>query len=164
MGYIPNDAGFGSALAFCSKKSEELRRVLKAISGHRFGFGVIRSESKASKAIDKDMMIDFLDTLEKDMTWFKEWILDIPSLLDRFDTTGILRTKNALKYNAVGVAARASGLKTDTRIYENFYIDNGFELQRESSGDVTARFKVRLSEVFNSIAMIRNFLIMIKIA
>ena len=155
LGYIPNDAGFGSALAFCSQKSEELRRVLKAISGHRFGFGAIRGESKA---IDKDMMIDFLDTLEKDMTWFKEWILDIPSLLDRFDTTGILRTKNALKYNAVGVVARASGLKTDTRIYENFYIDNGFELQRESSGDVTARFKVRLNEVFNSIAMIRNFL------
>ncbi len=155
LGYIPNDAGFGSALAFCSQKSEELRRALKTITGHRFGFGAIRGKSKN---IDKDILLKFLDTLEKDMKWFEEWILDIPSLLDRFDTTGILRTKNAIKYGVVGVVARASGLKTDVRMYEEFYKDNSFELQRESSGDVAARFKVRLNEVFNSIQMIKSFL------
>ena len=155
LGYIPNDAGFGSALAFCSQKSEELRRVLKAVSGHRFGFGAIRGRSKK---FDKDFLINFIDTLEKDIKWFEEWVLDIPSLLDRFDTTGILRTKNALKYGTVGVVARASGLRIDSRLNEKLYIDNGFELQRESSGDVAGRFKVRLKEVFNSIKMIRNFL------
>ncbi len=155
LGYIPNDAGFGSALAFCSQKSEESRRVLKAVSGHRFGFGAIRGKSKK---LDKDFLINFLDTLEKDMKWFEEWVLDIPSLLDRFDTTGILRTKNALKYATVGVVARASGLRVDSRLNEKLYIDSGFELQRESSGDVAARFKVRLKEVFNSIKMIRNLL------
>ena len=155
LGYIPNDAGFGSALAFCSQKSEELRRVLKAVSGHRFGFGAIRGRSKK---FDKDFLINFIDTLEKDIKWFEEWVLDIPSLLDRFDTTGILRTKNALKYGTVGVVARASGLRIDSRLNEKLYIDSGFELQRESSGDVAGRFKVRLKEVFNSIKMIRNFL------
>ena len=155
LGYIPNDAGFGSALAFCSQKSEELRRVLKAISGHRFGFGAIRGESRK---FDNSIVLEFLNTLEKDMKWFEDWVLDIPSLLDRFDTTGILRTKNAIKYATVGVVARASGLKTDARMHEEFYKDNGFELQRESSGDVAARFKVRLKELFSSIKMIRNFL------
>lgn len=155
LGFIPNDAGFGSALAFCSQKSEELRRILKDIAGHRFGFGAIRGESKK---FDTNILKKFLEKLENDMQWFKDWILDIPSLLDRFDTTGILSTKNAIKYSALGVVARASGLKNDARSSDKFYIDNGFELQREKTGDVAARFKVRLDEVFNSIEMIKNFL------
>jgi Ni,Fe-hydrogenase III large subunit len=155
LGFIPNDAGFSSALAFCSQKSEELRRVLNDITGHRFGFGSVRG---GSRSFDTKSLEKFLSTLEKEMKWFRDWILDIPSLLDRFDTTGILSTKNSIIYSTVGVIARASGLKNDARNKEQFYTNNGFELQREGSGDVSARFKVRIKEVFNSIEMIRNFL------
>jgi len=154
LGFIPNDAGFGAALAFCSIKAEETRRVLKDLSGHRFGFGSIRGEAKE---IDKEYLKNFLDYLKKELTWFEDWIIDIPSLWDRLDKTGILRTKKAIKYGVVGIVARASGLKLDRRD-NNFYKKYGFELQREKSGDVAARFKVRLKECFNSIEIIKNML------
>ncbi len=154
LGFIPNDAGFAPALAFCSIKAEETRRVLKKITGHRFGFESIEG---ASKDFNNKELSDFLDYLQKELEWFYEWINDIPSLWDRFDTTGILRRKKALKYDVVGVMARASGVTIDRRD-NDFYLRHGFSIQLEKSGDVAARFKVRLLECFNSIEMIRHFL------
>ncbi|WP_294956243.1 NADH-quinone oxidoreductase subunit C [Sulfurovum sp.] len=154
LGFIPNDAGFGAALAYGSKLTEEARRRMKVLTGHRFGFGGIAFEHKA---IDADAMKKYLDGLMESVSFFEDWIMDIPSLWDRFDTTGILHQKKAVKYNTVGVVARASGLSLDGRS-NPFYVENAFEVQTEVSGDVGARFKVRLKEVKNSIHMMLNFL------
>ena len=82
--------------------------------------------------------------------------MDIPSLWDRFDTTGILTHQKALKYDTVGVVARASGVTLDRRDTP-FYLEHGFVMANESSGDVGARFKVRLKEIKNSILMMHHF-------
>jgi formate hydrogenlyase subunit 5 len=153
LGFICNDAGFASALAFCSARTEEIRRMLNVLTGSRFGFGAL---GRTAKPIDADALKKFAARLGRQMHFFEDWIIDIPSLWDRFDTTGILYTKKAIKYSCVGVVARACGLKLDCRD-NDFYHAHGFELQRERSGDVAARFKVRLAEVFNSLAMIENF-------
>ncbi len=154
LGFIPNDAGFGAALAFCSRLSEEGRRVFYSISGHRFGFGSIGFEKNR---FDKDMVEKWLDSLSKEIDFFQEWILDIPSLWDRFDTTGTLTHANALKYDSVGVVARASGIGIDRR-ENDFYHQFGFVKETHTSGDVAARFLLRIKEVKNSILMMKNFL------
>lgn len=154
LGFIPNDAGFGAALSFCSKLAEDARRKLREVSGHRFGFGAIDFHNSF---IDIVSFKEWLKELEESVKYFKEWIMDVPSLWDRFDTTGILSMKKALKYNCVGVVARASGISMDRRITP-FYIEHGFEMVSELSGDVGARFKVRLEEVQNSIVMMESFL------
>ncbi len=153
VGFIPNDAGFGSALAYASKLSEDVRVALKEICGHRFGFGSVGFEVPK---YDKQVVLDFIDDLEEKVKWFEDWIVDIPSLWDRFDTTGILNLQKARKYGVVGVAARASGVEIDCR--DNpFYKKYGFILQSEVSGDVSARFRLRIKEIYNSIELIRNF-------
>ncbi|OIP53043.1 MAG: hydrogenase [Helicobacteraceae bacterium CG2_30_36_10] len=154
LGFIPNDAGFEAALAICSKLSEAARRVMQRITGHRFGFAAIGFEIKE---IDIEDFSLYLDSLQKDINWFEDWITDIPSLWDRFDNTGKISLAKAIKYSTVGVVARASGVTQDTRDNQ-FYIDYGFEMANEKSLDVAARFKVRISEVKNSIVMMRNFL------
>ena len=154
IGFIPNDAGFGPALAYASVMAEDVRVFLKEISGHRFGFGSIGFEAK-EYSVQK--VLDFMDTLEEKVKWFEDWIVDIPSLWDRFDTTGILSKNRALKYGAVGVVARASGVEIDRRD-NDFYKKHGFVLQSETSGDVSARFKLRIKEIYNSITLIRNFI------
>jgi len=154
VGFIPNDAGFGSALAFASKLAEDARRMMQKITNHRFGFGSIGFESLD---FDLDEIKFFIDTLQKEIEFFEDWIIDIPSLWDRFDTTGRLDIKKAIKYSCVGVVARASGASVDRRM-NPFYIDNGFEMASEVSGDVGARFKVRIKEIKNSLLMMRNFL------
>ncbi|UCN00203.1 NADH-quinone oxidoreductase subunit C [Sulfurimonas sp. SWIR-19] len=154
LGFIPNDAGFGAALAFGSKLAEDARRKMKELTGHRFGFGAI---DFTNRFIDTATLSEWLNDLQHSIEFFEDWIIDIPSLWDRFDTTGILSLKKAAKYSTVGVVARASGLTQDRRI-NKFYLDHGFVMASEVSGDVGARFKIRLQEVKNSIVMMHNFL------
>ena len=154
LGFIPNDAGFGAALAFGSRLAEDARRKLKEITGHRFGFGAVDFENKF---IDTASLHEWLDNLQESVEYFEDWITDIPSLWDRLDTTGILALKKAVKYDSVGVVARASGLAVDRRV-NPFYLEHGFELASELSGDVAARFKVRIAELKNSLILMHNFL------
>ncbi|WP_353662896.1 NADH-quinone oxidoreductase subunit C [Hydrogenimonas sp. SS33] len=154
LGFIPNDAGFGAALAYASRIAEEGRRMMAALTGHRFGFGAVKWEKPR---IETQGVAAWLERMANEAVWFKEWIMDIPSLWDRFDTTGRLRHEKAVKYDCVGVVARACGVPVDVRL-NPFYIEHGFKMQTQAYGDVGARFKVRLAEVENSIAMMRNFL------
>ena len=152
LGFIPNDAGFAAALAYMSKLAEETRRVFKKVTNHRFGFDAIFNNE-----FDFSKLSEFLDYLKKEVEFFKDWIEDIPSLWDRFDTTGRLTKEKAIKYGVVGVGARASGIKIDTRD-NDFYKKYGFEIQLGEKGEVSDRFRVRIKEVLNSIEIIKNML------
>ena len=153
LGFIPNDAGFGAALAYASRLAEESRRFLKKLCGHRFGFDAVGWETPAYRP---DEIRTFTKKLQKEIDWFEVWITDIPSLWDRFDKTGILTRAKAKKYGCVGVVARASGLQTDSR-QEPFYQNHGFHIATEKSGDVAARFKVRIEEIKTSLKLIEAF-------
>ena len=152
LGFIPNDAGFAPALAFMSKLSEETRRQFKKITNHRFGFDAIFNNE-----FDFSKLSEFLDYLKKEVEFFENWIEDIPSVWDRFDTTGGLSKEKAIKYGVVGLAARASGIKLDRRD-NDFYENYGFEIQLGKKGEVADRFRVRIKEVLNSIEIIKNML------
>ena len=154
LGFIPNDAGFGAALAYCSMRAEEARRLMQRLSHHRFGFDALREAADVPIA---DEVRRFVETLREQMRWFEAWITDIPSLWDRFDTTGVLRRFKALKYNTVGVVARASGVALDRRD-DAFYRARGFEMMTDDRGDVAARFTVRLKELFVSLRLMENLL------
>lgn len=154
LGFIANDAGFAPALAMASKLSEEARRWMKKLTNSRFGFGAISLEITP---IELDSFMLYLDALKKEIEWFELWIIDIPSLWDRFDTTGILSIRKTIKYGTVGVVARASGRVIDRRL-NHFYTSHGFIMAGANSGDVAARFLVRIDELKNSMMMMRNFL------
>ena len=154
IGFIPNDAGFGAALSFASELAEDARAKMQELTGHRFGFGAVDLQTHF---VDTVAMRAWLNRLEEQVQYFQDWITDIPSLWDRFDTTGHFPLKKAIKYDSVGVVARASGQSVDRRI-EAFYLEHGFEMASEISGDVGARFKLRLHELHNSIYMMHQFL------
>ncbi len=151
IGFIANDVGFSAALALGSKLSEEARRVFEQITGHRFGFGAIQT----NLVIDFSYLNTFLDYLQKELSFFWEWINDIPSVWDRFDITGKLSKEKAIKYGVVGVAARASGVEIDVR-NNDFYQQFHYKMQLGKKGEVSDRFKLRFLEIFNSIAMIKS--------
>ena len=152
LGFIPNDAGFAAALAYISKLAEEARRIFKKVTNHRFGFDAIFNNE-----FDFSSLNNFLDYLKKEIKFFENWIEDIPSVWDRFDTTGRLTKEKAIKYGVVGVGARASGIKIDTRD-NDFYKKYGFEVQLGIKGEVADRFRVRIKEIYNSIEIIKNML------
>ena len=155
LGFIPNDAGFGAALAIGSKLAEEGRREMKLLCGHRFGFDAIAWENGFKESTPHHRWIH---SLFEQIGFFEEWIANIPSLWDRFDTTGILTHAQALKYDTVGVIARASGVAVDRREKDPFYLDHGFKISMLEGGDVSDRFKLRLMEIHTSLSMMRNFI------
>ena len=154
LGFIPNDAGFASAHAFCSKLCEDARAKMQELTSHRFGFGAIHFQNHF---IDTASLHEWLDQLQYDIVFFEEWISDIPSLWDRLDATGRLSQKSALRYDTIGVVARSSGVQIDRRS-SDFYYQHGFKLSTQTSGDVAARFKLRIDEIKNSITMMHNFI------
>ncbi|ADV47089.1 NADH-quinone oxidoreductase subunit C [Nitratifractor salsuginis] len=154
LGFIPNDAGFGAALAWGSARAEEARRLMARLTRSRFGFEALFRELPAW---DLGEISSFAQRMEEAIGWFENWIVDIPSLWDRMDTTGILKADDAKRYGCVGVMARASGLSLDVRSDDPFYTERGFAAATETSGDVAARFKVRIAEVKSSLALIQSF-------
>ncbi|WP_456432601.1 hydrogenase large subunit [Nitratifractor sp.] len=154
LGFIPNDAGFAAALAYASARAEEARRLMAALTGHRFGFDAIFDEAGTW---DKAAITAWIEQNLEAIEWFESWITDIPSLWDRMDTTGILKRAEALRYGCVGVMARASGLERDVRMSDPFYTERGFAAALEESGDVAARFKIRIAEIKASLELMRRF-------
>jgi len=135
--------------------AEDTKRILATLTSSRFGFDSIGQEIELNSK--KSKFIEYLSKMNSEIAWFEDWIMDIPSLWDRLDTTGILTTQQAIDYDTVGVVARASGLKLDRR--DNaFYKQYGYRLQQETKGDVGARFKLRIKEIKNSLLIIENML------
>jgi Ni,Fe-hydrogenase III large subunit len=154
LGFIANDAGFAAALAWGSAAAEEARRLMARLTGHRFGFDAV---SRELDPFDPETLRAWIDRMEEERKRFADWIVDIPSLWDRFDTTGTLSHSEARRFDVVGVVARASGVSLDRR-ETPWYRERGFETICEDSGDVGARFRVRLRELEISLRLMRRFL------
>ena len=156
IGFIPNDGGFAAALAMGSKYAEDTKRLLGLLSGSRFGFDAVFKALHVE--VHKAKIEDYISVMSKEMEWFEDWVIDIPSLWDRMDTTGIITMEEVLNYGCVGVVARCCGVKEDARYGNEFYESYGYKIAKEESGDVAARFKIRLYEIKNSLLMIKNML------
>ena len=84
----------------------------------------------------------------------------LPSALNRFEKTGILTKAQAEQIGAVGMAARMTGLRRDTRATHPFayYKQVPYTPVLLSSGDVYARGMLRNLEVQFSIGYLRSLL------
>ncbi len=154
LGFIPNDAGFGAALAWATALAEDTRRLLKTLTGHRFGFDALIQ----GWAPDHQAIRAYTRRLQDELRRFEDWILTVPSLWDRLDTTGKLKRQQAELYDVVGVVARASGVPLDVRTDLPLYQVMDFVPVTEVKGDVAARFKVRLREAQASLQLIDHLL------
>ena len=93
------------------------------------------------------------------MKILKEILFSSVSFMDRVDTTGLLRRKTAEDFGITGLAARATGIKTDLRtVFPGAYMKTSFMLARQEKGDVLARLNVRFDEVSVSLRLIKEFM------
>jgi Ni,Fe-hydrogenase III large subunit len=80
------------------------------------------------------------------------------STRDRLDRTGILHPDQASDLGIVGVAGRASGINRDLRRDHPYaaYGEISFQVPVYQEGDVLSRLRVRVDEVEQSLAIIRE--------
>ena len=137
-------------------------RLNKALSGIRFNKGVL---TFGGVNIDLDnekiaVLEHKLNEIEEKYKEYADILHNNASILERLETTGRIKYETVKDLFAVGYTARASGLSSDIRkeypylVYDRLKFDS-IVLQE---GDIYARLRVRLSDLENSISIIRQCL------
>ncbi|MFA6320355.1 MAG: NADH-quinone oxidoreductase subunit C [Candidatus Omnitrophota bacterium] len=161
MGGIALDVGFSFPAQFASLIKEAILRLNEDLTASRYLKGV-NAVGGVKKNISREklkIVPELLEKIEKDLLAMEDMLFSSISFMDRSDATGILRTKTARDLGITGVAARASGIGLDVRkVFADIYNKFSFTMPKEHAGDVTARLKIRCSEVKESISIIKQCL------
>jgi len=142
---------------------EELFRQNETLTGSRFMKGII-----AVGGLKKDVPDDKLKGLVSYLDSFSERFDEASkvshsssfSVIDRLETTGLIRKELIRALNLTGPMARAAGAQNDTRfdhpygIYDKIGVSKGtFE-----KGDVLSRFDQKANEIRDSVRIIKRII------
>jgi len=162
LGALCGDVGFTVPAAYTARIKEGLLQASARFFGTRFWRGIampggVRRDLSAENAgelrrIVADAAADFAE--------MARIILDTPSVLNRFEKTGILSKRIARDLGAVGLVARASGIKVDVRRDHPYgaYRKITVEVPYFQEGDVLARARMRVEETRVSARLIEETL------
>ncbi len=154
------------AFQFGQVVNEALRTIVinttQLWCGNRFGKGLIRpggSHYPLTSELVAAILANLKDVEERYLQMADE-LFAMPSVLNRFESTGRVSAHQARLIGTVGMAARSSGLNRDIRSSHPFgaYKDLRYETVVLDQGDVWARAMLRKTEVEKSIRMIRYLL------
>lgn len=163
IGAIMMDTGFNFGGAQGARLREMVLRINEKISGSRFlrGVNMIGGVARDITDAEKNKLSLELENIRKDFSEVIAVADDSTSLLNRLRGAGAISVLSVRNHGLVGVAARAVGLPVDTRadypyaMYDKLGLG---EIATENSGDVYARFRVRVKEVYASISIIQEAL------
>ncbi len=160
VGAICNDTAYALAHAHCGRLKERLMQLNDRLSGSRFLRGVIRVGGVYDDLTSEQLLevVAELDAIEPDFSELERIVSANASLIDRLETTGILRKQTAWDHAVVGLVARATGLSQDIRRDRPFAAYDELEVNVATYryGDVRARMRVRMDEIHESMRLIRD--------
>ena len=161
LGGIALDVGFSFGAAYAAIMKENMLSLNEKLTGSRYlkAINVIGGVSIELDREKRAILLKALDIFAKDFLELKNILYSSVSLMDRLDATGILKKKTAEDLGVLGLAARASGIEKDLRKdFPGAYSAVKFRHAKESTGDVMARFNVRVFEFEESIGLIWQFI------
>lgn len=130
--------------------------------GNRFAKGLIRTgyNPYAFTPALKERLIKMLEEFEAKYMEMARKTFELPSVLNRFEKTGVLTKTQAELIGAVGMTARMAGLNRDIRKSHPFgyFAEQKYKTEVIESGDVFARGMLRNLEVQHSLEYIRIML------
>lgn len=159
IGAIAGDIGYYMASDVLAVTRTLVINTMLELSGSRFGKGLMRVGG-VNYNIDETMKSKILTMLDE-VTYRVDKMLNAmfahATVLSRLENTGIVSKKRAKEIGMIGLAGRASGVETDSRVFDE-YESFGHKIQVLSSGDVYARATLRYMEIKSSIRLIMNML------
>jgi Ni,Fe-hydrogenase III large subunit/Ni,Fe-hydrogenase III component G len=160
LGNICAGVGFQPAVSRLGWLKERLLRLNDALTGHRYLTGVV---APGGLVADLDpgglaALPETLDAIGVELASAIRSIVRSEGVLGRFHGTGVVSAATAATFGALGVGARASGLRLDLRIDRPYaaYDELPVGLVVASAGDVAARFHVRAQEAHESLRLVRE--------
>lgn len=159
IGAIAGDVGYYMAADVLAVTRTLVINTMLELCGSRFGKGLIRIggvnydiDKNIQEKIEK-MLSEVNDRTDK----MVKAMFGHATVLSRLENTGIVSKKRAKEIGLVGLAGRASGLETDSRIFDD-YESFGHKIENLKTGDVYARAYLRYMEIMSSTELIRNML------
>lgn len=162
VGFIMQDTAYNFGGSQCARLREQVMRMCELLSGSRHLRGV-NTPGGVNIDINDNMqntLSEFIDALHKDFSEVMEISENSSSMINRLEGSGKLDAQIASDHGAVGIVARACGIAHDSRkeFPYSCYSEMKFDVAQEHSGDVYARFYVRVKEIFSSLDIIRQSL------
>lgn len=162
VGGIALDTAFNVGAQHAYVLRERMMQLNERVSGSR----LLRSVNRVGgirRDVSADSALAIRETLVRvklDFDDLVKLITGTASLLDRVETTGRLPADAARSLNIVGPGARASNVDRDVR-RDHPYAAYGklkFRVPVYKDGDVNARMRVKIDEVYESMSLIEQAL------
>ncbi len=158
---IATDVAFAFGAAHLNRLKEEILQLNERVAGSRLLRGMNTIGGVRRDIGDKkDEILLKLSEIQHDFREQMEYLMSMPSLVDRIETMGRIYNDTARGLHVVGPVARASGIDRDTRRDHPYaaYHEFNFKIPVQKAGDVYARTAVRADEVCESIGIIEQAL------
>jgi Ni,Fe-hydrogenase III large subunit len=159
---LAGDIGFLAISSSLGRMRGSALRLADLLSGNRFMRSYVRPGG-----VGRDLtltaateMLCIIGEIEKESRQVLEMYLDNQVAIDRMDGVGVVSHSLAEEFGLVGVAARASGHDYDCRKYwsHGIYPEDNFATKVEHTGDVLARARIRIHELFASLTLLKALL------
>lgn len=162
LGALAGDIGYLPTLSFNGRLRGDFLNMTGLLCGNRFGRnlvcpGGVKFDLSPETTEELKQRLDLIYNETKiavDLLWVT------PSVLARFENTGVVKKEDGVTLGWVGPAARACGIEIDAR--KNFpfgaYRNTDISIASHQNGDVHARAQVRWLEIQNAKAFIDNAL------
>jgi Ni,Fe-hydrogenase III large subunit len=160
LGALAGDVGYLPTMSYCGRIRGDFLNMTALLCGNRFGRGLVRPGGCAfdlgsSRAL---LLKEQLDAAAEDIANAVELLWTTPSVLSRFEGTGILSRDVCEDLGIVGPPARACGMERDVRFTHptGIYQFSQIPVSNWDTGDVFARAYVRWVEIQRSVQFLRD--------
>lgn len=158
LGALAGDVGYLPTASYCGRIRGDFLNLTALLCGSRFGRGLIRPGGVGFDVDGArvDQLLARLDNALDDVTNAVNLLWHTPSVLARFEDTGVVTRSDCEALGLVGPAARACGVERDVRhefptgIFRFAHVP----VSTWHTGDVFARAFVRWLEIQRSIAFV----------
>lgn len=157
-----NDIGYQLGSAVFGRLRTPLINFFQSWCGNRLAKGLIRA-GKTNYPFTPELgteLLRILASYEKDFEEMSDELFNLPSVLARFEKTGVVTHEQAALLGTVGMAARMSALKRDIRYSHphDLYPELMHQPLLKNHGDVYARARLRKKEINQSINYIQELI------
>jgi NADH-quinone oxidoreductase subunit D len=154
------DIGAISMMLYGWREREEVLRYLEFITGLRMNHNYIRPGGVAADLPDgwQERALELCDTVAHGINEYDELLTENPIWRERTVGLGLITTEECLARSITGPILRSTGFAWDLRKAQPYlaYDDVDFDVMYGVNGDVFDRYRLRLSEIHESIKIVRQ--------
>jgi NADH-quinone oxidoreductase subunit D len=154
------DIGAVSMMLYGWREREEVLRYLEYVTGLRMNHNYIRPGGVAADLPDgwQERALELCDTVEAGIGEYDELLSENPIWRERTVGIGLITTEECLARSITGPILRSTGFAWDLRKAQPYlaYDEVDFDVMYGANGDVFDRYRLRLSEIHESMKIVRQ--------